>query len=144
MEKGKIDMTGLPKWEMGNDGLITASALQHQRALLYTFVETALAHNDRQLEDLKEEKARTVKIEMRNSPALEPNPASSAAPTKQEVNLLLSGAFNLVGTRRWWQRPLKSLDMKTPHEAWETDPQRVWDVARERVNLAFRDREKND
>ena len=132
----KMNLEGLPPWEMHDDGLITTSSLANERALLYIFVETAIAHNDNRLRDLLAEN--TINVEQFPTP--DPNPQAAALPTKQEVNLLLSGAYNLVGIKRWWQRPRKSLDRKTPHEVWETDPQRVWNVAREIVTGVFQER----
>lgn len=133
MEKDKKNVSGLPKWEMGDDCLIATSALANARALIYTFVEAAIAHNDQVIEDSKEEKARAVKIEAKyavtTSPTLEPDPHLPPL-TKQAVNSMLFGSYTLAGTRRWWSRPRKSLGMKTPNEMWEIDPQRVYDAAK--------------
>ena len=54
--------------------------------------------------------------------------------TKQEmiddINKVLEGAYTDDGIRRWWLRPRKQLDDKTPKEVFDTEPQRIVELAK--------------
>jgi hypothetical protein len=45
--------------------------------------------------------------------------------TKEYVNWMLEAAYTPEGMERWWVRPRKELDGKTPEEAWDTDREKV-------------------
>src|SRR5215217_8979101 len=107
----EIDMTKLPPWKMNDDGTITCSSLKHADALLYTFVEVAITHNDNILEAFKKVKAASkmessVPAELVDgipepTPALPPDPMQLPL-TKQSINHMLSGTYSLTGMRKWW------------------------------------------
>ena len=54
--------------------------------------------------------------------------------TKQEmidgINEILKGLYTEDGIKRWWLRPRKQLDDKAPQEVFDTDPQRVVELAK--------------
>lgn len=47
----------------------------------------------------------------------------------EEVNEILRGSWTTEGVLKWWHRKRFQIDYKTPLEVWETDPQRVYDLA---------------
>lgn len=50
--------------------------------------------------------------------------------TREQVNEVLRGGYTELGIGRWWNRPRRSLDLYTPNEYWEIDPDRVLELAK--------------
>lgn len=132
MEGNKINSENLPPWEMHDDGLINTSGLANAKAMIYTFVEAALAHNDRILVELLEKDT----VETEQFPAPTPDPQLPPV-TKHTVNQLIAGSFNAFGIQRWWNRKRAGFGWLTPEQMWEIDPQKVYDLAKTYPNQIF-------
>lgn len=50
-------------------------------------------------------------------------------PTKQEINVILKGGWTRQGVEAWWDRPRYELRGLTPNQAWELDPEKVYELA---------------
>ena len=50
-------------------------------------------------------------------------------PTVEKINEILRGSYAEEGIPHWWNRPRGQLDGRTPAEAWDTDRQRVAELA---------------
>lgn len=129
-------MTELPEWEMNDDGTITCSSLKHAKALLYTFVETAIAHNDKLFADRKlieiaeTPEVKPLKFEEAKEAVAEMRIERAERPTKVAVNRILLGSYTTAGITQWWKRPRKEFDGLTPTAMWVIDPHRVTALVR--------------